>query len=82
MFVKIEQRFSVASAQMLRAALTLGAPFQRVTIDFSDASFVEDAALCMLAEILSEHAESSVELHGMSRHHQRVLRCMGVAIAA
>jgi anti-anti-sigma regulatory factor len=82
MFIKIERRFSVASAQMLRAALTLGAPFQRVSIDFSDARVIDDAALRVLAEILSVHAPSHVELHGLSRLQQRVVRDMGGAIAA
>jgi hypothetical protein len=82
MFVKLEQRFTVTSAEMLRTALTLGTPVRRLTIDFCDTSVVEDAALCILAEILSAHANWSVELHALSRHQQRVLRYSGLALAA
>ena len=80
--VRVERCFKVADAHVLRETLTLFAPVKHVTIDFRGASPVEDAALPILAEIVTAHPTSRVELFGLSRHHWRVLRYMGVTTDA
>ena len=76
--VKVDRNFDVAEATTVRDALSLFAPVQRVTIDFRGAASIQDAALPIVAEILKTHAQACVILLGLSRHHQCLLRYMGV----
>jgi anti-anti-sigma regulatory factor len=57
------------------AELGPGAP---VTIDLHDVRVCDDAAVAKLASDLSADLAASVELVGLSEHHWRLLRYLGI----
>jgi anti-anti-sigma regulatory factor len=77
-FVRVERRFDVVEAHRLRDAITLFAPVNHVSIDFSGAGAIDDTALPVLAQVLLSHPDSRFSLYGLTHHHRRLLRYMGV----
>jgi hypothetical protein len=53
-------------------------PGARVTVDLRDARVCDDAALAELARDLTGGLALDVELLGLSDHHRRILRYLGI----
>lgn len=77
-FVRIEKRFGIAEAHRLREALEPLAPLRDVRIDFRAADGVDDAALAVVAELLTRSPGCRFRLEGLTQHKRRLLRYMGV----
>lgn len=76
-FVRIEKRFGLDEARRLREALEALRPIRQVSIDFSGAEHVEDAALSELARLMVVSPECRFRLAGLTHHKRRLLRYMG-----
>lgn len=68
----------VAARALLREARGLP-PGEGFVVDFSDTTVVEDVAVAFLAEAL---AGRPYRLRGLSVHHERLLRYLGLASRA
>jgi anti-anti-sigma regulatory factor len=53
-------------------------PGARVTIDLRDVRVCDDAAVAKLARDLTDDLALNVELLGLSDHHRRLLRYLGI----
>ncbi len=76
-YVRIEKRFGVDEARRLREALESLRPIRQVSIDFSVAEHVEDAALSEVAQMMAVSPECRFRLAGLTHHKRRLLRYMG-----
>jgi anti-anti-sigma regulatory factor len=70
--------FDRQGTQDVEAAVAELGPGARVTIDLHDVRVCDDAAVAQLARDLSEDLAASVELVGLSEHHWRLLRYLGI----
>lgn len=77
-FVRIEKRFGTSEAKRLRDMLALIAPIRHITIDFTNAEHIEDAALSVVAQMLTTNPEARFRLEGLNHHRRRLLGYMGV----
>ena len=73
--VEVHGAFDAAESERLRAVLRGIALEQPVTLDFHDVRRFDDAAVARLAR---DVAERHVALTGLSEHHHRLLRYMGL----
>ena len=73
--VEVHGAFDTAEAERLRAVLREIACERPVTLDFHAVRRFDDAAVARLA---GEVAERHVALLGLSEHHYRLLRYMGL----
>ena len=70
--------FDRQDTQDVEAAVAELGPGTRVTIDLHDVRVCDDAAVAKLARDLSCDLAASVELVGLSEHHWRLLRYLGI----
>jgi hypothetical protein len=77
--VVIEGTFDEAAARALSACFLNGA--EHVILDFGQARAIHDCALARLAAEISGADAPTVSVRGLSLHHERMLRYLGVGLA-
>ena len=70
--------FDPFAASRFRARLADLAPEVSVVLDFSRAAEVSDLALAMLASAFERSRHPRVTLRGLTLHHERMLRYLGI----
>ena len=80
--VAVEGTLDPAAATALRDGLTAMPAGQQVILDFTHARSIEDIALAALADGLLADRRVEVRFRGLSQHHERVLRYLGMDPAA
>jgi hypothetical protein len=75
--VRVGAVFQARECEELERRLAALAPMRRLVVDFSDTREADDSAVAQLAASL-RGLSPSVSLHGLSLHHRRVLRFLGL----
>ncbi len=79
--IRVEGMFDPMAASALRARLAHARPQLPIVLDFAHAREVSDLGLAVLAHgLVSDGAR--VRLRGLSQHHERMLRYLGLDAAA
>jgi hypothetical protein len=76
--LRLGRRFAIADAERLARTVESLAPMATVTVDFSETREVHDAAFLSLAVALRALGGVRVVLRGVTLHHARVLRYLGM----
>jgi hypothetical protein len=82
--LKLGKRFAIPDAERLARAVASLAPVTAVTVDFTETREVHDAAFLSLTVALRALGNVRVVLRGVTLHHARVLKYLGIppALAA
>ncbi len=75
--IRVEGMFDPMAASALRARLAQARPQRPIVLDFAHAREVSDLGLAVLAHGLASDG-SSVRFRGLSQHHERMLRYLGL----
>jgi hypothetical protein len=79
--IPIEGAFHPMAAAALRTRIGTLRSAARLVIDFTRAREVSDLAIAVLAHgLVSDRV--AVRLRGLSQHHERMLRYLGIEVAA
>lgn len=70
--------FTARDAERVAETLRAFAPLSRVTLDFGQVRRFEDAAFFPVAKAIGALAKVEVVLRGLTLHHARLLRYLGV----
>jgi hypothetical protein len=76
--LRIGPRFTVSEAEKLSEALLAMRPVHRLELDFTAVREFQDAAIAILARALADLGGAELEVRGLTRHQQRLLRYFGV----
>ena len=78
--VKFGKRFAAPEAERLQQIVSSPEHLSQLTLDFTDVRDFHDAAFVPLAKTLSAISTTKVVLHGLTRHHSRMLGYLGVGL--
>jgi hypothetical protein len=76
--VRVGARFGAREAERIAEAVAAFSPVSKVTVDFGRTRDFEDAALVPLSRSLGGLAGAEVVVRGLTRHHARLLRHLGL----
>lgn len=73
--------FGAAEVQSIRDVLHALNPGARVFLDLSRAERMEESAIACMAELFEERNGAAIRIHGLSRHHARILAYLGAHLS-
>lgn len=76
--LRLGAAFTARDAERVAETLRTFAPLSRVTLDFGQVRSFEDAAFFPVVKALGALAKVEVVLRGLTLHHARLLRYLGV----
>lgn len=79
--LEVGRVFDVPEAWLVRDSISRASPTARIVLDFRRTAELHDFALAVLVEALTT-LDRRVELRGLGKHHQSLLRLLGRPLAA
>jgi hypothetical protein len=73
----VQGEFGAPEVQAIKDILLGVAPGARIVLDFSHAEKMQEFAIAWAAQILGEMDGTAIRVHGLCRHHERILAYMG-----